>query len=204
VKRPADLPTIGNPFSSRHVRPGAVPFFFAEGLTAEGLVERLRSSGWRGQIVGPHGSGKSALVAALVPAIEAAGRRVFLYELHEGQRRLPAGFPPLEAEAGQAVVVFDGYEQLSAWSRFRLRRLCDSARWGLVVTAHRPVGLPDLLRLAPDPALAQRIVDWLLREADVRIAPQEVSAAFAARAGDLREMLFDLYDLCERRLREKG
>lgn len=204
MKRAGDPTTAGNPFSSRHVRPGAVPFVFPEGAAAQDLVERLRAAGWRGQVVGPHGSGKSALVAALVPALEAAGRQVFLCELRAGQRRLPRDFPSAHARAGHAVVVVDGYEQLSAWGRFRLRRACASAGLGLVVTAHGPAGLPDLLRLAPDPALARRIVEWLLRGAEVRIAPEEVDAAFAARQGDLREMLFDLYDLFERRLRERA
>lgn len=191
-----------NPFSSRHVRPGAVPFLFPDGTTAASLIERLRVAGWRGQIVGPHGSGKSALVAALVPAVEESGRRAVLFELHDGQRRMPEQFPPPDAVEGQCVVIVDGYEQLSPWNRFRLRRTCESLGLGLVATAHRPVGFPDLFRLAPDVSVAQRIVGWLVRNGRVAVAPEEVAASYAAHQGDLREMLFDLYDLYERRLRE--
>ncbi len=54
-----------NPFSTRFVRPGALAYRFPPGESAATLVERLAASGWRGQIVGPHGSGKSTLVAAL-------------------------------------------------------------------------------------------------------------------------------------------
>jgi hypothetical protein len=99
------------------------------------------------------------------------------------------------------VVIVDGYEQLSSWSRLRLRRICDGRGWGLVVTTHKPVRLPDLFHTQPDPALAQQIVDRLLGEDRSLIAPEEVAASYSAKAGDLREMLFDLYDVYERRRR---
>ncbi len=63
-----------NPFATRHVRPGAIPYRFAPGSAAEGVVERLAAADWQGQIIGPHGSGKSTLLATLLPAIESAGR----------------------------------------------------------------------------------------------------------------------------------
>lgn len=201
MNRPGDTAPASNPFSTRFVRPGAVPFLFPPGLSAEGLVDRLRGCGWRGQIVGPHGSGKSTLLASLVPAIEAAGRRVCLFELHDGQRRLPSGFPPREAAAQAAVVAVDGYEQLSHWSRFRLRRTCAGLGLGLLVTTHRAVRLPELLRTRPDLALARQIVDQLLAADRALVSPEKVAERFSARRGDLREMLFDLYDVVERRRR---
>ena len=36
-----------NPFSTRFVRPGAIPYVFADGQTAESLVARLARLGWR-------------------------------------------------------------------------------------------------------------------------------------------------------------
>ncbi len=191
-----------NPFSSRYVRPGAIPFFFPEGCSLEGLVHRLEENGWQGQILGRHGSGKSALLAHLIPAIQQAGRPTRLYTLHQGARQLPEPFPPPDPEPSSLVVVIDGYEQLSRWHRFRLRRLCRQAQWGLLVTAHRSVGLPLLLRLRPDLQLAEQIVQWLLRDGPSLIRPDEIAAAYQAHQGDLREMLFRLYDLWEQRARE--
>ena len=78
-----------NPFATRHVRPGAIPYCFPAGVDARQLVERLAAAGWRGQIVGPHGSGKSTLLATLLRTIEQGGRRPLLIALHDGQRRLP-------------------------------------------------------------------------------------------------------------------
>ena len=196
--------TSSNPFSSRFVRPGAIPFFFPEGCSLEQILERLQQTGWQGQILGAHGSGKSALLAQLIPAIQATGRPTVLYELHEGCRQLPAPFPPPTEAAQPPVIIIDGYEQLSRWNRFRLRRQCRQWQFGLVVTAHRSVGLPELVRFRPDLHLAQKIVQWLLRDSPGAITPEETAAAYHAHHGDLREMLFDLYDLWEQRFRDRA
>ncbi len=66
------LDASDNPFCTRWVRPGAIPFLFPPGENAEELADRLRQAGWWGEITGPHGSGKSALLAALTAAIEHA------------------------------------------------------------------------------------------------------------------------------------
>ncbi len=68
-------PTAENPFSTRHVRPGALSFLFARGDSTAALVEQLQRNGWRGQITGPHGAGKSTLLATLVPELQRAGRQ---------------------------------------------------------------------------------------------------------------------------------
>jgi hypothetical protein len=188
-----------NPFSTRRVRPGALPFRFPPGKCADALVERLQENGWRGQIVGPHGSGKSALLAALAEALRRIGRRNFLVELHDGQRRIPRPMRPTDALAPGSVVIVDGYEQLSAWSRFRLRRFCRRRRLGLVVTAHVSVGFPDLYRTSTGLALVARLVDDLLGDEASRIAAHEVEERFRSHEGNVREVFFDLYDLYARR-----
>ena len=55
-ERPPALPTE-NPFSSRHVRPGATSYRFPPGESVEAILARLEEQQWRGEIVGPHGSG---------------------------------------------------------------------------------------------------------------------------------------------------
>ena len=62
---------LANPFATRHVRPGAIPFHFPAETSAAQLVARLRELNWRGAIVGPHGSGKSTLLVALAPGSSA-------------------------------------------------------------------------------------------------------------------------------------
>jgi len=187
-----------NPFATRYVRPGAVRYLFPPDCNAERLLERLRVNGWWGQIVGAHGSGKSSLLAALSPAL-ASERRVILLALHDGQRRLDAGWRERNPLDANSLVVVDGYEQLSRWSKFRLKWFCRRRGAGLLVTAHANVGLPTLFETATDLPTAQRIVAGLLAPGDQTIGLDDVAQAWQARAGNLREALFDLYDLYEQR-----
>lgn len=196
---PHESEPVANPFSTRHVRPGAIPFRFPPGKSAQGLLERLERNHWQGQIVGPHGSGKSALVAALVDLIERTGRRPCLVELHDGQRRLPLSRREASTLGPGTVLIVDGYEQLGAWSRFTLRRLRRRRGFGLVVTSHQSVGLPDLFRATTSLALAHEIVRDLLGGEPSPVAPDEVDRPFTSREGNMREILFDLYDLYEQR-----
>lgn len=194
----ADQPESSeNPFCSRRVRPGGSAYLFAPGESAAELVDRLRDHGWWGQIVGPHGSGKSALLAALKPAIETAGRQTVLIELHDGQRRLPPDFRRRLDAGRPTVLIVDGYEQLGLWQRQRLRRFCRRGGLGLLLTAHGPVGLPDLRHTSATLELAQQIVEHLQRSHPPLITAQDVAERFARHGGDLRELLFDLYDVYE-------
>jgi hypothetical protein len=196
-----EAPSGENPFSARRLRPGALPFLFPPDQSAAQLLNRLRANDWRGQIVGPHGSGKSALLAALTSALQAAGRRVHMVELHNGQRRLPRDFYRTCGCDPATVVVVDGYEQLGWLSRFWLKRFCRRHKLGFLVTAHNPVGLPDLFRSATTLALAEQIVAQLLGDRPKHVTVPEVAERFSRHGGDLREMLFDLYDLYEQRRR---
>jgi hypothetical protein len=193
----------GNPFATCRVRPGAVPFFFRDGDCAAALMLRLRASRWFGQVIGPHGTGKSTLLAALRPHLEDAGCDPLWIVRHQGERVVPEDVGPALCEArreGRArLLVIDGYEQLGWWPAWRVRRLCRDGGHGLLVTAHRDVGLPELYRTCVSPEAARRVVAHLTTAAVRTVTDAEVEACLAARAGDLREALFDLYDLHERR-----
>jgi hypothetical protein len=186
-----------NPFSTRYIRPGAIPYLFPNGDSVSGLVERLAASGWRGQIIGPHGSGKSTLLAALVPAVEAAGRRVVSVALHQGEHRLPA--IDRAALSSTTLLVIDGYEQLSWWSRWRVHRLCKQRAAGLLVTAHSDQGFPTIYQTQPSEQLAQRVAAALLPADDGTLAPADVASAYAATDGNVRETLFRLFDVYQER-----
>ena len=191
-----------NPFSTRRVRPGAVDFHFADGETCRSLLERLRRNDWWGEIIGAHGSGKSSLLALLAAAIERDGRHTVSIELHDGRRRLPLKLRQLGRPAAPTVVVVDGYEQLGYWSRFRLKRFCRRRRLGLVVTAHATVGFPELFRTVSDTSLAWLLVDRLMQSYQRLLCKQDVFEAYERQEGNIREMLFDLYDVYESRRRK--
>jgi len=196
--------TSQNPFCTRRVRPGVVPFVFPPGQDAEGLVDRLRQCGWWAEIVGPHGSGKSALLASLIPAIERAGLRTVLAALHDGQRRLPLDLSRDPRLHPPVVLIVDGYEQLSRWSRLALKCFCRRRDVGLLVTSHQPVGFPELYHTAPTLGLAEQIVRELMGGQELPLTPEELTDCFSRRRGNLREMLFELYDLYEQRRPSHG
>jgi hypothetical protein len=191
------LAVQSNPFATRFIRPGAVSYLFADGESVSGLVERLAASDWQGQIIGPHGSGKSTLLAALVPAIEAVGRSVLSFSLHQGQHHLPGD--ALGRLSGATQVVIDGYEQLSWWSKWRVRAGCQRRSAGLLITAHADQGLPTIYRTQPSEKLAQRVVAALLPPDDATLAPADIAAAYARSGGNVREALFALFDVYQQR-----
>lgn len=190
-----------NPFAARFVRPGAVEYLSSPEDDPASLATRLEGQGWCGEIVGPHGAGKSALLTALLAELRARGRDVLHIELHEGDRRLPAHAfgPPLPH---WRLIAVDGAEQLSRWAWFRLRLFVWRRAWGLVVTSHRPLGLPPLAAVKPDAALAWRIVQHLQSD-DPLITEAETMDAFSAHRGNLREMLFDFYDRYQARFEQR-
>jgi len=190
-----------NPFAARFVRPGAVEYLSFGGADPQLLAMRLEQQGWMGEIVGLHGAGKSALLAALIAQLRAKGRDILPIELHEGDRRLPAdAFAPPSPR--WRLIAVDGAEQLGWWAWLRLRLFVRRRAWGLVVTSHRPLGLPPLASLKPDADLAWRIVQRLQAN-DPLITQAETTAAFSAHQGNLREMLFDLYDRYQARLEQR-
>ena len=189
-----------NPFATRFTRPGAIGYLFPQGRSAVGTVDLLRNNNWWGEIVGPHGSGKSSLLAELLPLLEATGRRVNVYSLHQGDRTLPISKSDVAAWNADTQVVIDGYEQLSWWSKRRLQSWVKARLAGLLITAHQPMGLPPLFATEPTLALAQQIVAQLLKSDQVQsLTGDDVAAAFAAHGANLREMLFSLYDVYQRR-----
>jgi len=206
-------PNASNPFSTSRVRPGALPYLFPAGEDVSTVLARLAATGWRGQIVGPHGSGKSTLLAELLPAIESSGKPVVLIELHDGQRRLPqkgtfcffdintggTAVGHKKVECPLSLLAIDGYEQLPWWRRWLLQRRCRRLGVGLLVTSHRSVGLPEIFRTRVDAALARQIVARLLAEHSGLISGEEIDDCVRRHGQDLREALFELYDLYERR-----
>lgn len=191
------FPVTDNPFSTRRVRPGAIPFLFPSGQNADILVERLRNAAWWGEIVGPHGSGKSTLLASLIPVIEQTGRKVLAIALHDGQRRMPPMLRRNLQREQPGVLIVDGYEQLSYLSRLCLKWFCRRHAVGLLVTSHVSVGLPDLFRTTVTAEVAANVVSALFAGHPPRPLLEKVPEIMARHGGDLRETLMDLYDFYE-------
>jgi energy-coupling factor transporter ATP-binding protein EcfA2 len=197
-----------NPFSTKFVQPGAITYQRADGGTLEQLVESFDQAchGWA-SIVGPHGTGKSTLVASLRSVFEKS-RPVFAYRLTEQDRSLVSVTDDRSQWSRSSVVVIDGYEQLSWWRAWRVSCWVRRAQCGFLITAHRPMrGFAVLWRTAIDEELAIALRDELLigRE-DLLAACDLLSAWNAARAEyptNMRETLFAMYDWVEQQKQKR-
>lgn len=186
-----------NPFCSRRIRPGAIPFYFPEGISFETLLATLETNAWCGQIIGPHGSGKSTLLAALLPEIAQRGRRIIHLELQDGVRQLPISETDfLEMDANTQLAI-DGYEQLSFWTRRKIKNRAQKQGFGVIILGHEPLEYPDLYQTSRELSVAKLIVHQLTANTIVRIPDAIVQEHFELYNGNLREMLFSLYDVFE-------
>jgi hypothetical protein len=192
-------PPRSNPFATRFTRPGRVVPLDADGrpLDLDTLLDRLQALAGRAAIEGPHGSGKTSLLAALAAHLERRGGAALLIRAG-GSAEAGGLLRCLARTPAGTVVCVDGWERL-AWP------VAAAARWlaarrgcGLVVTAHRATGLPLLHRCRPTAAVLARIVAQLPDHGGT-IGDDDLADAFARHAGDLREALYDLYDRFARR-----
>ena len=190
------LPSAGttNPFATKYIRAGSLPYRFCEGSTLDELHKRLVRSQWRGQIVGPHGSGKTTLVRSLEARLCQSEVRSELFQLHNRQAFLPK-VDWATIDRGTLVII-DGYEQLCTWSRWMIRSRCYRNGFGLLVTSHRPVSnLPILFKTSTTIELAEQLVEDLYPNSDLG---QHTPPLFRKHAGNMREVFFELYDVVQR------
>lgn len=199
---PPALPARLNPFAMHWIE--QIPYCFAAGDWSE-HQERLRRMDWRGAIVGPHGTGKTTLLLELHQRFCAA----IAAGLERGPDDLPVACqlltPGRGAFADPASLVerirsapthtlwlVDGWERLGWWQRRTLQQACRRAA-GLVVTAHRPSGMPVWIRTEPRPEILSHVLEHLSP-----VGPPDLqhraTVAWARHRGNMRETLRDLYN----------
>ena len=194
------ITTTKNPFRTSRIKPGTLPYLLPFGQTLESLVERLEGFKWQAQIVGPHGSGKTTLLHDLVPACEARGKQACRIQLRDGTSSLPISRTEINRWSPQTLVVIDGYEQLSRINRWQLQRWVNRSGCGLLATVHRAVRMPVLFRTPVSIESTRRIVAQLLDDNSC-ISPEDITKAFERCDGNVREVLFSLYDVYFDRMR---
>ena len=188
-----------NPFATKFIRAGALPFCFSEGQSIESFYRRLIMHQWRGQIVGPHGSGKTTLLRKLDSCWSGWARECVLLTAQNGQRSIPLNDSKRWNERTQVVV--DGYEQLGIWCRLRLHSLSRWRKSGLLVTTHTQVGwLPVVYETRMSLALAKRLASVLINDVDLSAELEsELALGLHNHDGNLRETFFHLYDVYQRK-----
>jgi hypothetical protein len=203
---------VGNPFATRHTRPGRLEPLDERGQPRdlEAILKKLAALGGRAAIRGPHGSGKTTLLEHLAKALESRGARVEWIRLRAWRdgaagaaADVAAAFRAILGCRAGATICIDGWEQMgpaaavaAALARLRGR--------GLLVTTHRAPRLPLLVACATSPLLLAAIVRRLPGHASwagSSIHEADIEAAFARQGGNVRESLYELYDRFEERSR---
>ena len=194
-----------NPFATKFIRAGALPFVFEDGQSIESLHQRLVKHQWRGQIVGPHGSGKTTLLRMLDSCWSNWERESVLMTAQNGQRSIPLSGGLAWNERTQVIV--DGYEQLGVWMRLRLHTQCRLRKSGLLVTTHARVrSLPVLYETRTTLELAKQLATLLIAEDESGLLADlecELNSGLYKHNGNLRETFLHLYDVYDREKRTR-
>jgi hypothetical protein len=193
---------IFNPFSSRHIRPGALHPLTAAAATWDipELTGTIRATGGSAAIEGPHGTGKSTLLLAVARELAATDQLAGLLQLRSRADCLLAVRLVWEADRGSTVCL-DGWERLGLIGGLAVRLLARVRCCHLVVTSHRPTGLPLTVTTAGSVAILRAIVAALPDHGGL-IKANDLATAFALHGGNLRESLSELYDRFETRARQ--
>lgn len=183
-----------NPFSTRHVQPGVIPYIFPEGESLEELLELLKSNQWRGEFVGPHGAGKSTLLYTVQNQLEAIGYTTGEFFCNDESPRLPAKWR--RQAAGADIVFINGAEVISWWGRRQLQTYCRSRGKGLIATTHRVMGFGCVYHVSVREDTFLLVVEKLLGA--LSESHREIALGrLKERNGNARLALFDLYDAYE-------
>jgi len=149
--------------------------------------------------VGRHGSGKSTLLHSLQASLLEAGLEATCFVLR-ADGKIPPALRRFQWPTAASILVIDGFEQLSWPLR---RKLLQTSRGkpnrgeqrGLITTSHRGLGLPRAFTTRPTLEIAQRVVDQMQVSGAARVEPSDVARCFHRHEGDIRETLFELYDV---------
>lgn len=192
---------LDNPFATRHVAPGQIPYYFCNPDDFRRMIVRGDAASWTGQIVGPHGSGKTTLVRHLSSHLQKHFSAIEFFIVRgigevQACRSMGAtadqAFPPPQPDGDpRKLYVLDGIERLSWLQRLLLVADCRRKQIGLLVTSHRRLrGLPVFYETSFDQERFEKILQHLGTE-----QYSDHYRRLANEFGDnCREMLFDLYD----------
>ncbi len=193
-----------NPFSTRFIQPGAIPYKCFDGGNVNELALRfLNLPSKRGIIVGPHGSGKSTLIASLVSELSHRSTESSIHQLRfsTDQSAWRTLLASTKTWTQSSIVILDGYEQLRFWSRFFVERMARTRSMSILATAHGPIrGFETIWRTSVSESSSQWVVEQLLQQTGSQMNANELmqseawSRSRAKHDQNLRESLFDMYD----------
>jgi len=190
---------IVNPFSARYIRPGAIPFLDQDN-TLDGAIEKFKSLGFVGQIVGPHGCGKSCLAIAIAKSIRTefdTTRYISIRNANDivvtptKESGTESQVTDFKTKKGRQLLIVDGLERISRLHQWLLKK--SRFNMGLLVTSHVPIrGLPIIHQIDPNIDTLCHVVDTLCPEHS--FSQPFLSDVFNRNEHNIRESLMQLYD----------
>jgi energy-coupling factor transporter ATP-binding protein EcfA2 len=189
-----------NPFATRHTRPGVLPPLDGWGSPRDidAFVASVCHHGATA-IVGPHGTGKSTLLAAVAASLSNEGRLAGVVRLRRRRESLWVILAVVRTLPGSTLCV-DGWERMGWGIAWVVRRLAKFRGCGLVVTSHGATGMPAAVHTAGTLPLLAAIVGHLPTHRGL-VNQADLAEAFALHRGNLRDSLNELYDRFEQRSR---
>lgn len=209
-----------NPFSTRFVAPGRLDWVGSGSLEIDNLVDRfLNQLQSRAAIVGPHGSGKSTLLEHLIPQLGTiavrkdfdshgcktynwvkTGKTIVWLQLR-GRVASASAIDQSKAHWNKdAILVVDGFEQLSPFRRLSLQLATRNRTGGLLVTCHFGTFLPTLCHTNVTLDTAVEIINRLTSDQHRHLSWNDcarLEQLLKYHAGNFREVLMDYYDQVE-------
>lgn len=174
-------------------------------LDVDGLIVAFDRLGRAAAIVGPHGSGKSTLLVHVASALGRQGRPALVVRVRSW-RDIPRLVAVLRTRNRHGVLCVDSWESLGLAGGV-VRWLARVTGRRLLVTSHERAGFPELIRTVTSDRLLRAIVEGLPESTawfGEAVLPDDVHDAFVRTGGNLRDALGDLYDLFERRARQRA
>ena len=195
-----------NPFSTRFVQPGAIPWL-ATDISLRAVLFRLYDVDNRAIICGPHGSGKSTILSHLASVAQREGLKVHCLRIRSwiDAIRVMRVFATINPK--QSLVSVDSWELLGFLGWF-LCQFADFRGLCVVVTVHeRPWwnNWPVLLNTKADDKTFRLLVHELMAKyagsKTIEFSGAMLRDVFQRHSGNLREGFFELYDHYERQSR---
>jgi len=192
-----------NPFSTRFIQPGAIEYGFFGKQSIDGLAAAVLAARSPSLICGPHGSGKSTLIASLISEFHRlkGSREIHHVRFSSENRASSAIRCSIKKWSERSVVVLDGYEQISLWSHIWIRWVVVARKLQLIATAHRPIpGFRVIWRTSVDERSSAWILEQLLVSHSHAVSVHQLLDTEAWRESralhgqNMRESLFDMYD----------
>lgn len=213
---------ILNPFSTRFTDPRTCEYVpqDSDGSTCKigipEIVGRFRDADYLGQILGPHGSGKTTLAVMLSRALSDRFSDLRLVTIRKGQKSnrmldfsavsVTSELKPTQFYANSRgrlrnrsliqLNIVDGVELLSPLNRRLLIRSARRSDGGWLFTVHQQVsGIDDVASLIPSLVQFRKIVNGLQQNSSCRVGDSEIADSYLRHRGNYRLGLFRLYDL---------